>query len=87
MYQIIDRRLGDEPNGEMVSCRAVRAYVRARGAWPSEISAKTTVVPFPFSLLAAPAFPFSLKTHPFSLKTSPSPQSSYPTQLVLFVKI
>jgi hypothetical protein len=65
----LNRRLGGESNREIVSCRAGRAYVRARGVGSSEISAKSWVAPFPFSLLAAPAFPFSLTRPyvPFSL--------------------
>ena len=51
----MDRRLAGESgrpprNREIVSCRAVRAYVRARGAWSSEISAKSSGVLFRFSL-------------------------------------
>ena len=52
-------------NREIVSCRAVRAYVRARGAWSSEISGKSWVVLFPFSLMPRPAFPFSLLSRRF----------------------
>ena len=61
----IYRRLGG--NREIVSCRAVRAYVRARGAWSSEISGKSSDVPFPFSLLSRRPFPFPFCRASFSL--------------------
>ena len=63
-----DRRLGGESNREIVSCRAVCAYVRARGAWSSEISAKSSGVPFPFSLWPRRPFPFPLRPIPFPLR-------------------
>ena len=91
MYHRIIGGWGVSPSGpprnrEIVSCRAVRAYVRARGAWSSEISGKAWVVLFPFSLLPRRPFPFPLRPIPFPLRPPPSPQSSYPT-LVGFIGI
>ena len=50
---------GGESNREIVSCRAVRACVRA--VWmPSENRMKFYARPFPFSLLPQAMFPFPL---------------------------
>jgi hypothetical protein len=53
---------GDEHNREIVSCRAVRACVRAcaRSGCLVEIKLKFTCAPFPFSLFSQEAFPFPL---------------------------
>ena len=67
-------------NREIVSCRAVRAYVRARGAWSSEISAKSSVVPFPFSLLPGWVFPFPFCPAGFSLFPCASTCSLFPCE-------
>ena len=82
------RRLGG--NREIVSCRAVRAYAPARGAWSSEISAKSSDVLFPFSLMPRPAFPFSLlprRPFPFPLRPPPPPNPATQLQLALSVYI
>ena len=52
MYMYVYQRFfrGGESNREIVSCRAVHAYVHARGAWSSEISAKSGKSLFLFSL-------------------------------------
>ena len=72
-----DRRLGGESNREVVSCRAVRACLRARGlvaqwTWLAKVFATISPFPFwgadPFSLSGATSFPFSFP-----------PQTSYPT--------
>ena len=67
-------------NREIVSCRAVRAYVRARGAWSSETSGKSWVVLVPFSLLPGWPFPFPFYRAGFSLFPCASICSLFPCE-------
>ena len=66
---MLDRSLGGESNQEIVSCRAVRACLRA--VWlPIGIGSQKSLPTFPFSLLVSASFPFSLfgvGSFPFSL--------------------
>ena len=66
----MDRRLGGDSNQEIVSCRAMRACVRARGLvaqWNSIPKEVAPISPFPFMGRRFSFFPFGSPNFSFSL--------------------